>query len=87
MNYIKHACVGDPVYGSGSAAMQLGLTRQFLHSYRLAFTHPATGEDLEFVDGLPADLARALESISDRSRGRTEAGETACAAIGKGSLR
>ncbi|WP_303203861.1 RluA family pseudouridine synthase [Raoultibacter timonensis] len=87
MNYIKHACVGDPVYGSGSVAMQLGLTRQFLHSYRLAFTHPATGEDLEFVDGLPADLARALESISDRSRGRTEAGETACAAIGKGSLR
>ncbi|WP_102378160.1 RluA family pseudouridine synthase [Raoultibacter timonensis] len=87
MNYIKHACVGDPVYGSGSVAMQLGLTRQFLHSYRLAFTHPATGEDLEFVDGLPADLARALESISDRSRGRTEAGETAYAAIGKGSLR
>lgn len=87
MNYIKHACVGDPVYGSGSPAMQLGLTRQFLHSYRLAFTHPATGEDLEFVDGLPDDLARALESILDRSQGRTDAGEAAFAAIDGGSSR
>lgn len=74
MHYIKHACVGDPVYGSGSPAQQLGLTRQFLHSYRLAFTHPVTGEDLEFVDGLPADLRNALDSIQERSRGRTEEG-------------
>ncbi len=81
MNYIKHACVGDPVYGSGSPASQLGLTRQFLHSYRLAFTHPATGEDLRFVDGLPDDLRRALDSLSDRSRGRTEAGEKAFAEL------
>ena len=81
MNYIKHACVGDPVYGSGSPAAQLGLTRQFLHSYRLAFTHPATREDLEFVDGLPDDLASALASIADRSRGRTEAGEAVFEAI------
>lgn len=81
MNYIKHACVGDPVYGNGSPAAQLGLTRQFLHSYRLAFTHPATGEDLEFVDGLPDDLASALASIASRSRGRTEAGEAVFEAI------
>ncbi|WP_139653091.1 RluA family pseudouridine synthase [Raoultibacter phocaeensis] len=79
MNYIKHACVGDPAYGSGSPAAQLGLSRQFLHSYRLAFTHPATGEALRFVDGLPDDLQAALDSIADRSRGRTEAGQTVLA--------
>ena len=75
MAYIKHACVGDPVYGTGPDTIQLGLDRQFLHSYRLAFTHPATGETLSFVDGLPDDFAEALASIADRSRGRTEEGE------------
>ena len=81
MQYIKHACVGDPVYGSGSPVSQLGLTRQFLHSYRLAFTHPVTGEALGFVDGLPEDLQAALDSIADRSRGRTEAGIAALAEL------
>lgn len=87
MNYIKHACVGDPSYGTGSPAAQLGLTRQFLHSYRLAFTHPVTGEDLEFVDGLPEDLSNALESIAERTQGRTEAGEAVLSAIEAARMR
>lgn len=75
MNYIKHACVGDPVYGAGHESAQLGLERQFLHSYRLEFDHPTTEEHLSFADALPDDLHEALCLIADRSRGLTEAGE------------
>jgi 23S rRNA pseudouridine1911/1915/1917 synthase len=48
---------GDPVYG---VAGDLGLERQFLHSARLAFPHPLTGERVEAESALPADLERAL---------------------------
>lgn len=59
---IGHPLAGDPTYG---AAARHGLTRQFLHSARLAFEHPLTGERLEFDSALPADLSAALE----RARG------------------
>jgi 23S rRNA pseudouridine1911/1915/1917 synthase len=49
---------GDPVYGR---AGDLGLARQFLHAARLAFRHPATGEQIEVESPLPPDLAAALE--------------------------
>jgi 23S rRNA pseudouridine1911/1915/1917 synthase len=76
MNYIAHPCVGDPLYGaSNRPKAQLGLTRQFLHSYRLALSHPLTGESLEFIDPLPADLLAAFQSIEGDSLGRTKAGE------------
>ncbi|MCL1798434.1 MAG: RluA family pseudouridine synthase [Eggerthellaceae bacterium] len=76
-HYIKHPCVGDPVYGGGTVPMQLGLTRQFLHSYLLEFAHPVTGERLRLFDVLPADLQAALDGIANRSQGRTEAGKAA----------
>lgn len=78
MEYTRHPIVGDPVYVSGSPAhpsAQLGLERQFLHSYRLDFTHPATDEPLSFRDNLPTDLAAALSALSERSSGRTDAYE------------
>ncbi|WP_041239958.1 RluA family pseudouridine synthase, partial [Gordonibacter pamelaeae] len=78
MEYAKHPLAGEPVYRSRAPkdpAADLGLERQFLHSFQLAFTHPATGEELSFADNLPADLQAALDSLADRSRGRTEAGE------------
>lgn len=69
MQYIKHPIVGDPVYnahGPKDARSQLGLGRQFLHSYRLSLVHPLTGEEMSFSDGLPHDLQTALDSISER---------------------
>lgn len=74
MAYINHPCVGDPVYGQARLKADLGLERQFLHSYRLDLVHPVTGEELCFVDPLPEDLASRLRSIQDDSMGRTEAG-------------
>ncbi len=72
--YIQHPVVGDQVYGRRHVKTDLGLTRQFLHSYSLAFEHPATGEHLVLVDELPPDLADALAGLAGRSVGRTEAG-------------
>ena len=51
---------GDPVYGAPDP--QLG--RQFLHAWRLAFTHPVTGEPLEVESPLPPELQAALERFA-----------------------
>jgi 23S rRNA pseudouridine1911/1915/1917 synthase len=75
MAYINHACVGDQTYGASRIKADRGLMRQFLHSYRIAFDHPASGERIEIVDRLPADLDRVLKLIEPDSMGRTEAGE------------
>jgi 23S rRNA pseudouridine1911/1915/1917 synthase len=57
MQAIGHPVCGDPEYGT---ARMFGLTRQFLHSTRLSFEHPITGEHVEVVSELPADLRAAL---------------------------
>jgi 23S rRNA pseudouridine1911/1915/1917 synthase len=75
MAYIKHPVVGDPMYGRRRLREDLGLTRQFLHSYSLAFDHPVTGARVALVEPLPPDLAGALASIADRTDGRTPAGD------------
>ncbi len=51
--------LGDPVYGAPDPA----LGRQFLHATRLAFVHPFSGERVEVVSPLPADLARYLQGL------------------------
>jgi 23S rRNA pseudouridine1911/1915/1917 synthase len=58
--------LGDPVYGGGRAqGAELGLSRQALHAAVLGFTHPRTGDELRFESPLPADMARALESLRE----------------------
>lgn len=60
----RHPCVGDPLYGGDpTTAARLGLTRQWLHAHRLAFAHPATGEQVSFASPYPVDLAHALEVL------------------------
>lgn len=82
MQYTKHPLVGEPVYTAHAprdASAQRGLERQFLHSFRLGFTHPITGEELQFDDRLPDDLQAVLDGLATRSMGRTEAGDEAFA--------
>jgi 23S rRNA pseudouridine1911/1915/1917 synthase len=56
--------VGDSAYGRDPAlARTLGLSRPFLHAYRLAFRHPVSGEDLSFESPLPDELASVLEGL------------------------
>ena len=50
---------GDPVYG-GRRGDPLGVGRQFLHAWRLAFPHPEDGSEIVVESPLPADLEGAL---------------------------
>ena len=54
--WVGHPLLGDTVYGKRSPL----LPRHFLHAHRLAFSHPATGQALEFSSPLPPDLEEAL---------------------------
>ena len=64
MAYISHPCVGDQVYGQRKLKADLGLTRQFLHAYRLSLVHPVTGEELFLIDPPPEDLASRLKGLA-----------------------
>ncbi len=65
--HIGHPLMGDAVYGPHfktkashlgprSQAALAALDRQALHAYLLALEHPKTGEILEWISDLPADL-------------------------------
>jgi 23S rRNA pseudouridine1911/1915/1917 synthase len=66
LSALRHPCVGDLTYGADpTLAARLGLSRQWLHARELAFTHPATGEEVRFVSGYPDDLEHALAVLRD----------------------
>jgi 23S rRNA pseudouridine1911/1915/1917 synthase len=58
---IGHPVCGDPAYGGAEAGRPLGLMRQFLHSARLMFRHPVTGEMVVCESKPPVELRRALD--------------------------
>jgi 23S rRNA pseudouridine1911/1915/1917 synthase len=60
MAHLRHPLLGDPLYGGVTDA---GLTRQALHAFRLAFTHPLTGVSLDLRSPLPADLRAGLAAL------------------------
>jgi 23S rRNA pseudouridine1911/1915/1917 synthase len=64
---IGHPVLGDRRYGgAGDDARRLGLDRPFLHSWRIAFDHPVSGERIELEEPLPPDLAEALRRAGGR---------------------
>ncbi len=81
MKHIHHCCVGDPMYRSGTEKAQMGLVRQFLHSYSLTFDHPIDGNEIHIVDALPPDLQAVLDRLAERSMGRTPAGDDVFAEV------
>jgi 23S rRNA pseudouridine1911/1915/1917 synthase len=59
--FVKHPVMGDGTYGGRSErSAELGLTRPFLHAFKLRFPHPDGGE-VEVADPLPEDLRAVLE--------------------------
>ena len=60
MKYIGHPVVGDPLYGPRNV---IGDHGQYLHAQTLGFTHPRTGERLEFTSPLPDFFTEFLESL------------------------
>ena len=58
---IGHPILGDRAYGGGGdEARALGLTRPFLHAWRLSFVHPISGSRVDVEEPLPQDLTEAL---------------------------
>ena len=60
MAYIGHPVAGDEVYGPRKTLKGHG---QFLHARTLGFTHPRTGEVLEFTAGVPAIFQETLKKL------------------------
>lgn len=61
---LGHPLVGDLTYGADpTMAEKLGLTRQWLHAYRLEFVHPTRGGTVTFTSEYPADLESALARL------------------------
>ena len=72
--WLKHPVVGDETYGGGRdntiqdpklKSQIRGLGRHFLHAEKLAFTHPATGERVQFHSPLPPELSALLTEIKE----------------------
>ena len=71
LSAIGHPIVGDPTYGgvhrrvARNLKAVMRLERPFLHSSRLAFTHPGDGRRVEFESPLPPDLQSVLDEIRE----------------------
>jgi 23S rRNA pseudouridine1911/1915/1917 synthase len=61
--------VGDPVYGRGTPVAGLELARPALHASVLGFDPPRGGARMRFEAPLPADFARALDTLERREGG------------------
>ncbi|HET7479726.1 MAG TPA: RluA family pseudouridine synthase [Rubrobacteraceae bacterium] len=57
------SAIGYPVYADPLYGEAVPVHRLWLHAGRLAFTHPATGEPLEFVAEIPDDLRRSAREL------------------------
>ncbi len=73
--YRRHSLLGDPVYGGrlalpkgasdALAAALRGFRRQALHAAKLGFTHPESGDAMEFKAPLPEDFSALLDALRE----------------------
>jgi len=56
LKHLGYPLIGDYLYNPDYEV----ISRQALHSHRLSFPHPMTGEPLEFLAPLPEDMQRVL---------------------------
>lgn len=57
MKHIGHPLPGDFLYNPDYSVIQ----RQALHSHKLSFKHPISGEFMEFIADLPEDMKKIIE--------------------------
>lgn len=82
---LGHPVVGDSVYGGAgrirtvddapARARMKAQGRQALHAWRLGFTHPVTGEKMQFVSPLPDDIAGLCAFLRERFGARQPEGD------------
>ncbi len=58
---IGHTIVGDELYGNG-LNKELGINRQFLHAYKVKFTHPVLKKEIELEIPMFKDMKEFLEN-------------------------
>ncbi|MDH5833054.1 23S rRNA pseudouridine(1911/1915/1917) synthase RluD [Luteimonas kalidii] len=83
MAHIRHAIVGDPLYGGplklpkGASetlvAALRGFRRQALHAETLEFAHPASGEPVRCDAPVPDDLLALMDALREDAREHVEA--------------
>ncbi|MBO7689958.1 MAG: RluA family pseudouridine synthase [Clostridia bacterium] len=66
MAYQGHPVAGDPVYGPANTPKSL--QGQCLHAGLIGFTHPRTGEYLEFSSELPESFTKFLRGLESTRR-------------------
>ena len=66
---IGHPIAGDSLYGKSNRSLneQLAVTRQCLHSYRLAFFHPQSGEQMSVIAPVWSDMQQTLDLLRELS--------------------
>jgi 23S rRNA pseudouridine1911/1915/1917 synthase len=64
MAYLKHPVVGDPKYGPSKA--QVEFTGQALHAQMIGFTHPESGERMEFSVPPPQVFIELLRTVGSK---------------------
>ncbi|MEW5848341.1 MAG: pseudouridine synthase [Myxococcota bacterium] len=67
LHHLSHPVIGDANYGKGplnrDMAARFGCTRLQLHALRLQVTHPTSGQRLNLVAPLPAELVTSWHRI------------------------
>lgn len=65
MSSIGHPLLGDSLYASGKSAFK-NLLGQTLHAKTIGFTHPTTGEYMEFHAPLPEYFEKLLSQLKNK---------------------
>lgn len=63
MEYIQHPIAGDPKYSP--MKIPFAIKGQALHSLELTFTHPTTGEVMDFRAEMPEDMQKILRRLKN----------------------
>ncbi|NRA61849.1 MAG: 23S rRNA pseudouridine(1911/1915/1917) synthase RluD [Psychrobium sp.] len=73
MSFMRHALLGDPVYGGRPKPVKnsipelieemQGFKRQALHAVKLQLEHPITGEMMRWQAPIPADMVRMTQLL------------------------
>ena len=61
LRHLGHPLLGDELYAR--TARQTRVARLMLHAWRLGFTHPATGQRLNFIAPIPPEFAPWTASV------------------------
>lgn len=80
---IDHPLAGDPIYGTATSRRgPEGLTRLFLHSWRIEVQAPGDGHLIRVTAPLPPELEATLETLRAPLTARSETGAPPVSAMG-----